>query len=151
VYLNGSIYNGGAVEDDTPHVSFSVQTVESNGSVTTPANFYGDITVGVVISTTIKTLPVSFEAAAAAKGMVKNVSKVYIRAAGEGTIDIAPEQNSTRTVPLTLEAPAAGEIPAMREVPVMGHWDDDAALTITHEYPGPFMLQSMVLEVATGG
>lgn len=133
------------------YVDSSRQTVGTDGSVSIPDNFYGTVKAGLWYSATVKTLPVSYEAAAAAKGNVKNISKVFLRASGSGIVDVSPSGNSANTVPMVLETPAQGEIPQMKEVPLMGNWDNDAAITITHSYPGPFMLQSMVLEVATGG
>lgn len=135
---------------DVPYVKVERQTVSGSGEIEAPDAFYGDITVGLFYETVIKTLPISFEVAAASRGMQKNVSKVYIRAGGEGTVSVSPAENN-KPVPMQLTPTPQDSIPPMKEVPIMGDWDDDACLTIRHDYSGGFTLQSMVIEVAGGG
>lgn len=137
-------------DDDTKYTKKESQVVSSDGAISAPDAFYGDITVGLKYQTAIKTLPLSFEVAAASRGMQKNISKVYIRAGGEGLVQVAPAQNE-KPVPMQLTPTAQEEIPPMKEVPIMGDWDDDACLTITHDHSGGFTLQAMAIEVAGGG
>lgn len=137
-------------DDDVEYIKKESQIVSSDGAVIAPDVFYGDITVGLTYQTTIKTLPLSFEVAAASRGMQKNISKVYVRAGGEGTVSVSPAENN-KPVPMQLTPTPQDSIPPMKEVPIMGDWDDDACLTITHSHSGGFTLQAMVLEVATGG
>lgn len=137
-------------DDDVEYTKKESQVVSSDGGIIAPDAFYGDITVGLKYKTTIKTLPLSFEVAAASRGMQKNISKVYIRAGGDGTAYISPAENN-KPVPMQLTPTPQDSIPPMKEVPIMGDWDDDACLTIRHDYSGGFTLQSMVIEVAGGG
>lgn len=137
-------------DDDTEYTKKESQVVSDDGAISAPDAFYGDITVGLKYQTAIKTLPLSFEVAAASRGMQKNISKVYIRAGGEGLVQVAPAQNE-KPVPMQLTPTAQEEIPPMKEVPIMGDWDGDACLTITHDHSGGFTLQAMAIEVATGG
>lgn len=136
--------------DDVEYIKKESQGVSDDGAISAPDAFYGDITVGLKYQTAIKTLPLSFEVAAASRGMQKNISKVYVRAGGEGTVQVAPAQNE-KPVPMQLTPTAQEEIPPMKEVPIMGDWDDDACLTITHDHSGGFTLQAMAIEVAGGG
>lgn len=149
VYFDGFLaaYNP---DDDAEYIKKESQVVSSDGGIIAPDAFYGDITVGLKYQTTIKTLPLSFEVAAASRGMQKNISKVYIRAGGEGVVQVAPAQNE-KPVPMQLTPTAQEEIPPMKEVPIMGDWDDDAQLVITHDHSGGFTLQAMAIEVAGGG
>ena len=137
-------------DDDTEYTKKESQVVSDDGAISAPDAFYGDITVGLKYQTAIKTLPLSFEVAAASRGMQKNISKVYIRAGGEGTVSVSPAENN-KPVPMQLTPTPQDSIPPMKEVPIMGDWDDDACLTIRHDYSGGFTLQSMVIEVAGGG
>jgi hypothetical protein len=137
-------------DDDVEYTKKESQVVSSDGGIIAPDAFYGDITVGLKYQTAIKTLPLSFEVAAASRGMQKNISKVYIRAGGEGTVSVSPAENN-KPVPMQLTPTPQDSIPPMKEVPIMGDWDDDACLTIRHDYSGGFTLQSMVIEVASGG
>lgn len=136
--------------DDVEYIKKESQVVSDRGSISAPDAFYGNITVGLRYTTTIKTLPLSFEVAAASRGMHKNISKVFIRAGGDGTVNVSPSDNA-KPVPMQLTPVAQDNIPPMKEVPIMGDWDDDAQLTITHSHSGGFTLQAMALEVAAGG
>ena len=107
------------------------------------------VKIGMAYTATAKTLPTSFEAAAASRGMVKNINKVYARMSGSGTAYVGP--TSSKTVPVIVTQAESGELSEMVEIPVEGDWNGDACLWVTHSDPSPFMLQAMVLEIATGG
>lgn len=149
VALDGfmAVYGGGS--SDTAHQDQSDQTVSISGTVDVDSLFYGTVSVGLLYTMRAKTLPASFEAAAASRGTAKNVSKIYARMNGSGTAMVGP--SGTKLVPMIVEQSAAGEIPEMREIPIMGDWNGDACLVVEHSDPDPFMLQAMVLEIATGG
>lgn len=149
VKLEGSIYTGADVDGYESYSSVAEQVVNSSGQVSIPALFFGEVTAGLKYDAEAKLLPVSFEAAAASRGTVKNISKVFLRANGQGTMYVGP--NTDKLVGMIVDQAAAGEIPEIKEVPIVGDWNNDAGLLIKHSDPLPFMLQALVLEIATGG
>lgn len=149
VYANGALYKGGDIADDETHRIYSIQTVSSAGTVEVESLFYGDVTAGIAYTARLKTLPISYEAAAASRGTVKNISKVFARMNGQGNALVGPTED--KLVSMIVQQSATGETPEMIEIPVMGDWNGDACLVIEHSDPLPFMFQAMVLEVATGG
>lgn len=149
VYANGALYKGGDIADDETHRIYSIQTVSSSGTVEVDSLFYGSVTAGIAYTARIKTLPISYEAAAASRGTVKNISKVFMRTNGQGTVMVGP--NEDKLVAMMVQQSAVGDTPELVEVPVIGDWNGDACLVIEHSDPLPFMLQALVLEIATGG
>lgn len=150
VLLDGHLYAGECMQDDdTIYTDESVQVVGSDGTVQVHDLFYGTVKAGQTYETQIKTLPVSYEAAAAARGVFKNISRVFVRANGEGALNLG--SSIGQLSPMIIRGEAQDDIPKTIEVPVLGEWDMDASLTITHDEPRPMLLSAMVIEVAGGG
>lgn len=149
VSLSGYLHMGGTAESDQVYTNVSTQTVSAAGEVSVEDRFYGNIMVGLPFTMRIRTLPVSYEAAAASRGAMKNISKVFIRANGGGTMQVGTDDSGM--VPMLVELSGEDEIAAMQEVPVMGDWNNDASLLIEHTGPEAVVLQSMVLDLVTGG
>lgn len=148
VYADGHLHQETEGADPV-HQLHSIQTVDSDGAVEVDARFYGSVIAGLAYTARMKTLPISYEAAAAARGTVKNISKVYARMNGQGNVLVGPTDD--KLVSMIVQQSATGETPEMIEIPVIGDWNGDACLVIEHSDPLPFMFQAMVLEVATGG
>lgn len=136
-------------DDGVAYTNTSVQLVDGNGCVAVDYYFYGTVLVGASYTCRGKTLPPSYEAAAAARGTVKNVSRVFLRMNGAGTARVGP--SSSKLAPMVVQQADAGEIPALSEIPLFGDWNNEAQVVWEHDDPDPFIIQSMVLEIATGG
>lgn len=147
VVADGALEGCGA--ENNTYTDKTIQTVSASGSVLVHYRFYGTVRIGMAYTAQISTLPVSFEAAAASRGSVKNISKVYARMNGAGNINAGP--TTGKLVSVMVPTTETGEMPPMVEVPILGDWNSNGGLVITHADPEPFMLQSIVLEVTTGG
>lgn len=145
----------GSVADGATDIAYSwagFVNVGAGGTIDVPDTFHGSVVAGKTFPFWIRTLPLSFEAQAAGRGSVKNVSKLHIRASGSGDLYCAPAENIVAAVRMTISNPAGfSPLVPMQEVPLMGDWDQDAAVIIGHDSPARCAIHAMAIEVVMGG
>lgn len=110
--------------------------------------------VGLPITSTMITLPVTFEESAAGQGLAKNVIKAHLRVFASSGIFVGPNifqlrEYKQRTVEPYGQAPALTT--GIVEVPMTASWGRDGVITIVQRDPLPLTVQALVLEVAVGG
>lgn len=115
--------------------------------------------VGLPYTSVMRTLPMTNEQMSAmGQGRVKNVNKVILRVTKTSTIKAGPTQALLREIkqrsnetydspPSMMGDPDSEEI----EVVVTPNWAYGGQVVVVQENPLPVTVQSMVLDVATGG
>lgn len=110
--------------------------------------------IGLPIICTLDTLPAVLEESAAGQGLMKNVTKVYLRVVSSSGVFVGPDAEHLREFKQRTTEPY-GEPPAVVtgiiEVPLTAEWGRNGTITIVQSDPLPLELLSATLEVAVGG
>lgn len=128
------------------------RTVSANGQITLeqPAS---KVHIGLPITADIKTLPLTVEAAAAAgRGMAKNVNRAWLEVDRTSIFKVGPDENNLREIKIRTTDPY-GSPPSLRtdeiEITLDPKWARGKVL-IRQENPLPITLLSLSLEVEIG-
>lgn len=111
--------------------------------------------IGLPITSTLRTLPMSFEAEAFGQGRVKNVSDVQLRVYRSSGLFVGPDTNNLREYKQRTSEPY-GSPPDMIEseevkVSIDGRWNQSGQVTVRQAAPLPLTVVSMTISAAVGG
>jgi hypothetical protein len=127
----------------------------TNGSITleTAAS---TVQVGLAYTADLQTLPVAQEGAAAfGLGVYKNVNEVWLRVFQSSGIKAGPDFDSLLEYPQRTVSDNYGSPPGMVtgtvQMKLSPSWQRDGAVCVRQTAPLPLTVQSMTLEVASGG
>lgn len=127
----------------------------TNGAITleAPASM---VQVGLAYTADLQTLPLALEGAAAfGLGVYKNISEVWLRVYQSSGIHVGPDFDSLMEYPQRSVNDNYGSPPGMVtgtvQMKLTPSWQRDGAVCVRQVAPLPLTIQSMTLEVASGG
>jgi hypothetical protein len=125
----------------------------SGGGITLP-QAASVVHVGLPITASLRTLPVSWQADGFGQGVVKNVNKVHLRLSASSGVHVGPADGRLVEVKQRTNEPY-GSPPALftgwKHVNVTPLWQDDGGIEIEQTDPLPVTVLAMVLDVVPGG
>lgn len=130
------------------------QKVVTGGQVTIDTAA-AKISVGLPIEADIETLLLSMQQQpASGQGTAKNVDKVYLRAHQTTGLQVGPDADNLRTVPMRSNEPY-GTAPRLRSqeigVVITPQWNQNGSVFVRQSEPVPTTILSMALGVSVGG
>lgn len=112
--------------------------------------------IGLNYTSDLMTLPMAYEGApAAGQGMMKNVSKVFLRVKASSVAKAGPRFDALREYPARAVSDPYGAPPALRTgelgITVDPSWTTDGSICVRQDQPLPLTVCAISHETATGG
>lgn len=114
--------------------------------------------IGLAYNSDLQTLPAAFDSTriyASGQGMMKNVSKVYLRVTQSSLVQAGPDFDNLTSYPARAISDPYGSPPALRTgelgLAISPNWNTDGAVCVRQDQPLPLTLLSITVDTQTGG
>lgn len=165
---SGLTYSGAAATtiSGLDHLEGEEVTILADGGVEPPQTVTGGaitleaaastVHVGLAYNCDLTTLPVALEAEAAlGTGLVKNVVRAHLRVLNSSAVQVGPSFDRLQEYDQRSVTDDYGSVPAplstVIDVTLSPKWAQEGSVCVRQANPLPLTVQSMALEMATGG
>lgn len=128
------------------------QTVAADGTITL-LQAASKVHIGLPITSNLRTLPLSWQAEGFGQGVMKNVSKAYLRLIESSGVKVGPIDGTLREIKQRTTEPYGSPPTPMNgwhEVAIDPQWNEDGGVEVEQTNPLPVMITAMRLEVVSG-